>query len=49
MSLADTIFIKNCKEILFNGTSDEIAKVRPTWEGWHTSPYHKEIWDCEHL
>ena len=32
MSLADTIFIKNCKEILFNGTSDEIAKVRPTWE-----------------
>lgn len=32
MSLADTIFINNCTEILKNGFSTENEKVRPHWE-----------------
>ena len=32
MSLADTIFINMCKDILENGTSTEGEKVRPHWE-----------------
>lgn len=32
MSLADTIFIDMCKDILENGTSTEGEKVRPRWE-----------------
>lgn len=32
MSLADTIFIDMCKDILENGTSTEGEKVRPYWE-----------------
>ncbi len=32
MSAADTIFIKNCKDILENGYSTEDEKVRPKWE-----------------
>lgn len=32
MSLADTIFINMCKNILENGTSTEGEKVRPHWE-----------------
>ncbi len=31
MSYADEIFIKNCREIIDNGYSDENAKVRPVW------------------
>lgn len=32
MSLADTVFINMCKDILVNGTSTEGEKVRPHWE-----------------
>lgn len=32
MSLADTVFINMCKDILENGTSTEGEKVRPHWE-----------------
>ncbi len=32
MSRADEIFIKNCREILDHGFSDEHLDVRPTWE-----------------
>ena len=32
MSLADTIFIENCKDILANGTWDTDREVRPRWE-----------------
>ncbi|MBQ9513733.1 MAG: thymidylate synthase [Clostridia bacterium] len=31
MSYADEIFIKNCRDIIDNGVSDENAKVRPHW------------------
>ena len=31
MSYADEIFIKNCRDIIDNGISDENAKVRPHW------------------
>lgn len=32
MSLADEVFIKNCKDIIENGFSDENLPVRPHWE-----------------
>ena len=32
MSLADKIFIENCRDILTNGYSDEKLDVRPHWE-----------------
>lgn len=32
MSLADEIFIRNCREILTNGISDRNQQVRPHWE-----------------
>ena len=32
MSLADKIFIENCRDILTNGYSDENLDVRPHWE-----------------
>ena len=32
MSLADQIFIKNCRDIIENGFSDEHLQVRPHWE-----------------
>jgi len=32
MSIADQIFIQNCKDILENGWSDEDVHVRPHWE-----------------
>lgn len=32
MSKADEIFIKNCRDILENGFSDENVNVRPKWE-----------------
>ena len=32
MSLADKIFIENCRDILDNGFSDENLEVRPRWE-----------------
>ena len=32
MSIADEIFIKNCKEIIEHGFSDEGLDVRPKWE-----------------
>ena len=32
MSLADQIFIKNCRDIIENGFSDEQLQVRPHWE-----------------
>ena len=31
MSMADTIFIEMCRDILENGTSTEGEKVRPHW------------------
>lgn len=32
MSLADNIFIQNCRDIIDNGFSDEQLEVRPRWE-----------------
>lgn len=32
MSLADDLFIQNCRDILENGVSDEGGEVRPRWE-----------------
>lgn len=32
MSLADELFIENCRDILANGVSDEGCEVRPRWE-----------------
>ena len=32
MSYADHIFINMCKDIIENGTSTEVEKVRPKWE-----------------
>lgn len=32
MSLADELFIQNCRDILENGISDEGQEVRPRWE-----------------
>ncbi len=32
MSIADDIFIRNCRDILENGVSDEEFEVRPRWE-----------------
>lgn len=32
MSLADDLFIQNCRDILENGVSDEVCEVRPRWE-----------------
>ena len=32
MSLADDLFIQNCRDILENGVSDEGCEVRPRWE-----------------
>lgn len=32
MSLADEIFIANCRDIIDNGFSDELLDVRPRWE-----------------
>ena len=42
MSYADEIFIKNCKEILENGVTDESMAVRPHWEDG-TSAYTKSV------
>lgn len=42
MSYADEIFIKNCKEILENGVTDESLQVRPKWEDG-TSAYTKSV------
>ena len=42
MSYADKIFIKNCKEILENGVTDDALKVRPKWEDG-TSAYTKSV------
>lgn len=42
MSYADEIFIKNCREILENGVTDESLKVRPKWEDG-TSAYTKSV------
>ena len=42
MSYADEIFIKNCKEILENGVTDESMQVRPKWEDG-TSAYTKSV------
>ncbi len=32
MSLADELFIQNCRDIIENGISDEAEEVRPHWE-----------------
>ena len=32
MSLADKIFVENCKNILENGVWDKEFEVRPRWE-----------------
>ena len=32
MSLADELFIENCRDIIANGVSDEECHVRPHWE-----------------
>ncbi len=32
MSLADELFIQNCRDIIENGISDEGSEVRPRWE-----------------
>ena len=32
MSVADTIFINMCRDVIENGTSTEGEKVRPVWE-----------------
>ena len=42
MSYADEIFIKNCKEILKNGVTDESMAVRPHWEDG-ASAYTKSV------
>lgn len=42
MSYADEIFIKNCKEILKNGVTDESMSVRPHWEDG-ASAYTKSV------
>lgn len=42
MSYADEVFIKNCREILENGVTDESLNVRPKWEDG-TSAYTKSI------
>lgn len=42
MSYADEIFIKNCKEILENGVTDESMTVRPHWEDGE-SAYTKSV------
>ncbi|MBR4720937.1 MAG: thymidylate synthase [Clostridia bacterium] len=42
MSYADEIFIKNCKEILKNGVTDESMSVRPHWEDGE-SAYTKSV------
>ncbi len=42
MSYADEIFIKNCKEILKNGVTDETMAVRPHWEDG-ASAYTKSV------
>ena len=42
MSYADEIFIKNCKEILENGVTDESMSVRPHWEDGE-SAYTKSV------
>lgn len=42
MSYADEIFIKNCKEILEHGVTDESMAVRPRWEDG-TSAYTKSV------
>ena len=42
MSYADEIFIKNCREILENGVTDESLQVRPKWEDG-TSAYTKSV------
>jgi len=42
MSYADEIFIKNCREILEKGVTDESLKVRPKWEDG-TSAYTKSV------
>ena len=42
MSYADEIFIKNCKEILENGVTDESMSVRPHWEDGQ-SAYTKSV------
>lgn len=42
MSYADEIFIKNCKEILQNGVTDESMAVRPRWEDGE-SAYTKSV------
>ena len=41
MSLADELFIENCRDIIANGVSDEECHVRPHWEDG--TPYDKEI------
>ena len=38
MSLADELFIQNCRDIIENGISDEEEQVRPRWEDG--SPAH---------
>ena len=42
MSYADEVFIKNCREILENGVTDESLNVRPKWEDG-TSAYTKSV------
>lgn len=44
MSLADDLFIQNCRDILENGVSDEGCEVRPRWGRTGTpAPYYKEV------
>ena len=43
MSRADELFIKNCRDILENGTWDTDREVRPRWEDGTPRAHHQKI------
>lgn len=43
MSLADKIFIENCRDIIENGSWDTNSEVRPHWGGRYTGAHSKKV------
>ena len=39
MSIADRVFIENCRDIISNGVWDTDRPVRPRWEDGSPGPY----------
>lgn len=43
MSIADRVFIENCRDIISNGVWDTDRPVRPRWEDGSPRTYRKAL------